>query len=193
MSYQTIAHSTLEVEVCVQNNFDSMEAALLNSQADPSAPGSHATISDTDWENYFYQWLEILQEDLPTAVGYELSLRLTDDREIQDLNAQYRQKDQPTDVLAFASLEVDYPKLKSELAELPVYLGDIVISVETAHRQAQQNRHSLTTELAWLAAHGLLHLVGWDHPDEESLQRMLNQQQTMLEAIGLTIESLEAT
>jgi probable rRNA maturation factor len=196
MSYHTLAHSNLQVEVCVQNNFDLAtlpETTLPGSQETPSTPSGDEAISDEQWENYFSQWLEILQEDLPTAVGYELSLRLTDDREIQDLNAQYRQKNQPTDVLAFASLEVDYPKLASEFAEIPVYLGDIVISVETANRQVQQNRHSLTTELAWLAAHGLLHLLGWDHPDEESLQCMLNQQQMMLGEIGLTVNSLEVT
>ena len=48
-----------------------------------------------------------------------------------------------------------------------------MISVNTAQRQAQQQGHSLPTELAWLATHGLLHLLGWDHPDEESLMQML--------------------
>jgi probable rRNA maturation factor len=68
-----------------------------------------------------------------------------------------------------------------------LYLGDIVISVETAYRQAQQQGHSLQTELAWLATHGLLHLLGWDHPDEESLQGMLYQQETLLKLVNLTI------
>jgi probable rRNA maturation factor len=107
---------------------------------------------------------------------------LTDDREIQSLNQNYRFKDQPTDVLAFAALEVDYPQF-DELNAEPLYLGDIVISVETADRQAQL--HSLETELAWLAAHGLLHLLGWDHPDDASLLRMLDQQQILLNQVGL--------
>jgi probable rRNA maturation factor len=69
-----------------------------------------------------------------------------------------------------------------------------VISVETADRQAQQQGHSLKTELAWLASHGCLHLLGWDHPDLESLKRMLNQQVTLLQAINLeiTLEGLRA-
>lgn len=143
------------------------------------------------WEIWFRRWLEQLdqinEDGLPLHPKhqYELSLRLSDDREIQSFNNQYRFKDQPTDVLAFASLEVDYPQ-SDVLDEEPLYLGDIVISVETADRQAHQHGHTLETEMAWLAAHGLLHLLGWDHPDDESLIRMLNQQQQLLAAVGLT-------
>jgi probable rRNA maturation factor len=63
-----------------------------------------------------------------------------------------------------------------------------VISIETAIGQAQQQGHALEQELAWLAAHGLLHLLGWDHPDDEQLQQMLQQQATLLQTIGLTTE-----
>lgn len=135
------------------------------------------------WQTWFCQWLKALQPKLPASAGYELSLRLTDDAEIQGFNAQYRQKDQPTDVLAFAALEVDFvAPVQSE----PLYLGDIVISVETAQIQAQQQGHSLRQELAWLAAHALLHLLGWDHPDEASLIEMLHQQELLLQTIGMT-------
>jgi probable rRNA maturation factor len=128
-----------------------------------------------------------LQAQLPSAASYELSLRLTDDAEIQELNLQYRQQDKPTDVLAFAALEADVPHAEELRSLLPLYLGDIVISVDTASKQAQQQAHSLTTELAWLAAHGLLHLLGWDHPDEESLLEMLEQQTLLLRVVGFDI------
>ncbi len=145
-------------------------------------------ISTSTWEHWFCQWLETLQPTLPPAEAYELSLRLTDDNEIQALNAQYRNKNQPTDVLAFAALEVNSPQLSPEIQfSIPLYLGDLVISVETAYRQAQQQGHSLQTELAWLATHGLLHLLGWDHPDEERLMGMLNQQEVLLEIVNLTL------
>jgi len=91
-------------------------------------------------------------------------------------------------VLAFASLEVDCPQAVELMEDTPLYLGDIAISVDTAIRQAQQQGHPLKTELAWLAAHGLLHLLGWDHPDEDSLSEMLNQQETLLQIIGLDIQ-----
>lgn len=139
------------------------------------------------WENWFHRWLENLQPHLPPAPSYEIGLRLTDDTEIQSLNAQYRHQDKPTDVLAFAALETDMPNY-AEIVDEPLYLGDIVISVSTALRQAQQQGHSLVTELAWLASHGLLHLLGWDHPDDESLMQMLKQQVIILETVGIDID-----
>ena len=116
-------------------------------------------ISLADWQRWLEVWLTSLDGDLPKSDTYELTLRLTDDSEIQALNSQYRQQNKPTDVLAFAALEAEMPIFQPEEPE-PLYLGDIIISVETAARQAQQNNHSLTIELAWLASHGLLHLLG---------------------------------
>lgn len=166
----------MEVEVSVQDYFSNSSQSI--------------GIEEESWENWFCTWLEILQPDISPNQNYELSLRLTNDAEIQLLNAQYRQKNQPTDVLAFAALEVDFPQPEELLESLPLYLGDIAISVDTAQRQAQQQRHSLQTEILWLAAHGLLHLLGWDHPDEESLNRMLQQQSVLLEAIGFKVENI---
>jgi probable rRNA maturation factor len=138
------------------------------------------------WSEWFVAWLESLCEDLPLTgeEGYEVSLRLTDDREIQSFNLEYRSLDQPTDVLAFAALEVETPKTRESFLE-PLYLGDIIISVETAKRQATEQGHSLIIELAWLASHGLLHLLGWDHPDQESLSAMLREQANLLTSVGL--------
>ncbi len=142
------------------------------------------TITAQDWQQWFQVWLTHLQQD----ANYEIALRLTDDDEIQKLNAQYRHQDRPTDVLAFAALEADIPELPPDLAgsEIePIYLGDIVISATTAAVQAQERDHSHQYELVWLAAHGLLHLLGWDHPDEPSLERMLEQQDVLLSLINI--------
>lgn len=167
-----LSSSSTTVDVNVQN-VDSGAA-----RTDYSSPITEAT-----WKSWFQSWFALCP-NIPPADAYELSLRLTDDAEIQTLNAQYRGKDQPTDVLAFAALEVAVPQ-PVELE--PLYLGDIVISVETAGRQAQQQGHSLALELAWLAAHGWLHLLGWDHPDEDRLMNMLSQQETLLASVGLFI------
>jgi probable rRNA maturation factor len=173
----------MQVEVSVQDCFSTASQSAALSDDEFLCP-----ISPSIWESWLGKWLEILQPDLPLAAAYELTLRLTDDTEIQALNAQYRHKNQPTDVLAFAALEVDSPQLPAQIQlSMPLYLGDVVISVETAHRQAQQQGHSLQTELAWLASHGLLHLLGWDHPDEESLLEMLARQTTLLQIVGMTI------
>jgi len=165
---------------------------LAQQSADASNPPeteASGEISAEIWENWFSVWLENQATDVPVAPGYEVSLRLTADLDMQALNLQYRQQDRSTDVLAFAALEVDCPQLEEMQSSEPLYLGDIVISIDTAKRQAQQQGHPLNTELAWLASHGFLHLLGWDHPDEESLTQMLDRQETLLQAIGLTIQT----
>ncbi|APB34680.1 metalloprotease putative metalloprotease [Gloeomargarita lithophora Alchichica-D10] len=136
----------------------------------------HALVN-LPWQDWLTYWLTDLKP--PLAPSYELGLRLTDDGEIQALNRDYRGQDVPTDVLAFSALEVGVPWV----ADAPLFLGDIVISVPTAQRQAAPG--ALTNELAWLAAHGLLHLLGWDHPDAPRLTQMLAKQEALLKQIGL--------
>ena len=173
----------MQVELYVENCFDQSPPAEAVNLREADIP-----IAVEIWESWFRRWLEILQPNVPSESTYEIGLRLTDDAEIQALNAQYRHQNKPTDVLSFATLEVDFPQIEEITASLPLYLGDIAISVDTAKRQAQQQEHSLSTELAWLAAHGLLHLLGWDHPDEETETRMLEQQVILLKAISIAID-----
>jgi probable rRNA maturation factor len=141
-------------------------------------------ISAESLQKWCKEWLNTLNPKLPQTDMYELSLRLTDDAEITQLNSKFRYKDQPTDVLSFAALEVDTPFCEESE---PLYLGDVIISVETAIKQANQQNHSLAIELAWLTCHGFLHLLGWDHPDEQSLTEMLAQQELLLKDIGLEL------
>lgn len=178
----------MQVEITIQDDI----YELLQAETD-NLEGDRAIIDTETWENWFDRWLEQLAPHLPPAFAYELSLRITNDAHIQALNAQYRHQDKPTDVLAFAALETDFPQPPELLESLPLYLGDIVISVDTAQRQAQQQQHSLQTELAWLATHGLLHLLGWDHPDSDSLKQMLDRQVNLLQSVGINISiSLES-
>ena len=87
----------------------------------------------------------------------ELSIVLTDDEHIHELNKVYRGKDKPTDVLAFAMREGEFSNLAGEL------LGDVIVSIETARRQADARKVEPLSEVTMLVAHGLLHLLGWDH------------------------------
>jgi probable rRNA maturation factor len=96
----------------------------------------------------------------------ELSLLLTGDEQITLLNRDYRKKNRPTDVLAFAQRE---GRLGDRAGLL---LGDLVVSVPTAKRQAMERGVDLTSELTMLLAHGLLHLLGWDH-DTKSKDRLM--------------------
>lgn len=178
----------MQVDVSVQDCFHQAnlsEGSTAERQPADCLSSWTADISEEVWQTWFYQWFEVLNPHLPVAQAYEVTLRLTGDREVQRLNAQYRHQNRPTDVLAFAALELDYPCPQELRTQLPLYLGDIVISVETAQRQAQQGGHSLQYELAWLTAHGLLHLLGWDHPDERSLAGMLSQQTILLQHISI--------
>lgn len=182
--------SPIHVDVNLQDYFfaEALDEGDGGETEETGSERSLAPISPETWETWFHQWLEALNPALSSHQAYELSLRLTDDAEIQSLNTQYLHKNQPTDVLSFPTLEVDYPQLAEEETTSPTYLGDIVISVETAHRQAAEFGHSLQHELAWLASHALLHLLGWDHPDEASLTRMLKQQVLLLQIVGLSID-----
>lgn len=102
----------------------------------------------------------------------ELSVSLVGDRSIQDLNRRYRGEDRPTDVLAFAMREGEAGGSE------PALLGDVVISADTAARQARRRRHSLGTEVQALLVHGILHLLGYDHersPSEARRMRALEK------------------
>jgi probable rRNA maturation factor len=96
----------------------------------------------------------------------ELSIVLCDDRTIHSLNRRHRRKDKPTDVLAFALRE------GPPMAGAQHVLGDVVISLDTARRQAAEHGHSLWREVTLLLAHGLLHLIGYDHRTDAEEARM---------------------
>jgi probable rRNA maturation factor len=98
------------------------------------------------------------------------------DAEIRVLNRDYRQKDRPTDVLSFPQYEPG----ERPAAGLPVHLGDIAISVETAARQAAERGATLTDEVIWLFLHSLLHLIGYDDSTTEGHDEMVRKAQEIL-------------
>jgi|LSQX01.2.fsa_nt_gb probable rRNA maturation factor len=112
----------------------------------------------------------------------EVSLLLTDDEGIQRLNKKYRDIDAPTDVLAFSQIEKlnNLPALNSKGEFL---LGDIVISVETAQRQATELGHSLLYELTLLSIHGFLHLLGFDHDYEKKNDKMKSLEKEIINSV----------
>ncbi len=101
----------------------------------------------------------------------EVSLLLTDDQEIQKLNKKYRNIDAPTDVLSFSQIDASKCSLHP-LCNDEYLLGDIVISVETAQRQADELGHSLLHEINLLLIHGFLHLIGYDHYSKNKTDQM---------------------
>ncbi|MDW8247586.1 MAG: rRNA maturation RNase YbeY [Sandaracinaceae bacterium] len=118
--------------------------------------------------------LRVWAEWMIAALGMEnaeLSLLVCDDETIRQLNAKHRGKNAPTDVLAFALRDVHHPNLPAQAIPEGV-LGDVVISIPKARRQAQRAGHSLEEELSILLAHGILHLLGFDHRDPDEDRRM---------------------
>ncbi len=114
----------------------------------------------------------------------EVSVTLTDDEKIRVINREHRNIDKPTDVLSFPQYtpeEIDTFESNDE-----VVLGDIVISAERARAQSIEYGHSYTRELAFLAVHSVLHLLGYDHMTEEEDKAMREMQKFVLDSINIT-------
>lgn len=113
----------------------------------------------------------------------EVSISFVTDEEIHRLNRDYRDVDRPTDVLSFSFLENEDEVHLLDTAER--VLGDIVISVPTACRQAEEYHHSVRREIGFLLVHGYLHLVGYDHQTPEQEHEMFALQDEVLMEVGL--------
>lgn len=119
---------------------------------------------------------------LAPADPCELSVLLVDDRKIRELNRTHRRTDTPTDVLAFSQREGE------ELTNPPVkqsysLIGDVVISIETAHRQAEENNEPRRKEVALLITHGILHLFGYDDGNPDEYEKMMTRSNEILEVL----------
>ena len=117
----------------------------------------------------------------------EVSITLTDNVYIHELNMKYRNIDRPTDVLSFALNEGEEP----EIVDGPVVnmLGDIIISVERATEQAAEYGHSIAREIAFLTVHGMLHLLGYDHMEEVDRVEMRKEEDYVMEKLGIGREA----
>ncbi|KAB7708733.1 rRNA maturation RNase YbeY [Bacillus aerolatus] len=130
--------------------------------------------------------LKLTAEKEGAAQDSEVSVTFTDNERIREINREYRQKDEPTDVISFALEEMDGEEIEiSGADDLPRVLGDIVISVPRAKEQAEEYGHTFERELGFLAVHGLLHLLGYDHMTEEEEKEMFQRQKEILDEFGL--------
>lgn len=118
--------------------------------------------------------------DLETA---QLSVVLTTDAEVHELNRVYRGVDRTTDVLSFAQREGEDADPSDPL------LGDVVISMDAVERQALDYGHSREREVAFLTVHGILHLLGWDHEQPQEEAHMMAKTEEILAGLGLTRET----
>lgn len=116
--------------------------------------------------------------DIPTAA--EVSLLLTDDRQVQELNMTYRDKNKPTNVLSFAALEGG-----PAFAHEGTMLGDIVIAFGVVEKEARNEEKPLADHLSHLVIHGMLHLLGHDHEDDREAEHMEALEISTLQELGI--------
>ncbi|GIN55816.1 endoribonuclease YbeY [Lederbergia ruris] len=115
----------------------------------------------------------------------EVSLIFVSNPKIQEINKEYRGKDQVTDVISFALEESLEGEVMIQGTQLPRVLGDIIISLDRTEEQAREYGHSFKRELGFLAVHGFLHLLGYDHMNKEDEELMFNKQNEILAGFGL--------
>lgn len=128
----------------------------------------------------------------------EVSILLTDNEGIRGLNREHRGIDEPTDVLSFPNVDYRSPANFSALSDMAedyfnpesgeLVLGDIAINVEKVYEQADEYNHSTLREYAFLIAHSMLHLLGYDHMDEDEAEVMEQRQEEILKRLGINRE-----
>lgn len=150
---------------------------------------------DFDYEVLIKQVVEACIDYEECPYEAEVSVLFTDDEEIRQMNKEFRNIDRPTDVLSFPSIEYDLPGDFSRLEENvndsfhpetgELLLGDIVISVDRAKAQAEEYGHTLKREIAFLTAHSMFHLFGYDHMEEADRLIMEEKQRGVLEQLEI--------
>ncbi|OOE13655.1 rRNA maturation RNase YbeY [Fictibacillus arsenicus] len=115
----------------------------------------------------------------------EVSVTIVTKERIQEINSEYRQKDAVTDVISFAMEEMGEDETEIIGGEETRFLGDIIICLDVAKEQAEEYGHSTEREMGFLAVHGFLHLLGYDHMNEADEKAMFGRQEEILEQYGL--------
>jgi probable rRNA maturation factor len=146
-------------------------------------------LNEIDENNNEYEQLitNVLQKaaELEGIGTSEVSVTLVTKERIQEINKEYREKDSVTDVISFAMEEMGEDEMEIIGGEETRFLGDIIICFDVAKEQAADFAHSMEREMGFLAVHGFLHLIGYDHMTEEDEKRMFGRQEEILEHYGL--------
>jgi probable rRNA maturation factor len=141
-------------------------------------------VVDTD-QKLVEELLQFAAKKQNLSGDIELSVTFVDNDRIQEINKEYRNKDQATDVISFAMEELGEGEVELVGVDMPRVLGDIIISVDRTKEQAEEYGHSYTRELGFLAVHGFLHLLGYDHLTREEEEVMFTLQKEILDEFGL--------
>lgn len=122
--------------------------------------------------------------------NYEVSVTFVDNEEIRKINRDYRNIDTPTDVLSFPMIDYKSNSKPNDVENMDldsgeIVLGDIVISLERAHEQSIDYGHSFQREIAFLMVHGMLHLLGYDHMEENDRKKMRAEEEKILSVLNM--------
>ncbi len=172
-----------EINIFIENIYE--DFAQLNNLELDTAKLTQDAVKMTE---YFLSQPELVKNSCLESYDFSLlyfDIVLTDNNKIQEINSEYRQKDSPTDVITFAIFS-DSPKDERFIFDNEINLGEVIISLDKALSQSKDESHENKTfydELYFLVAHGILHLLGYDHKDEKTLKEMWTIQQEMLTAL----------
>lgn len=167
-----------EINIFIENTYDGFSQPLDIARITKKA------VSMTE---FFLSQPERVEESCLNGYDFRLlyfDIVFCDDEKIHEINREYRGKDRPTDVISFA-IFADSPREERFIFDDEINLGEIIISLDTALAQAKDKNHgnnNFQDELNFLIAHGILHLAGYDHPDEKTLAQMWELQTKMLES-----------
>ena len=134
----------------------------------------------SNYEDIYCHLIEKAFNLLNLSFDPVVSVSFIDNKEIHQINKEYRKIDRPTDVISFAFLDNE-DREKEYNSGMPVILGDIYISLDKAKEQAEEYGHSMKRELCFLFVHGLLHLLGYDHMKKEDEEIRVPLQDKILE------------
>ena len=171
-------HGDLKIDLVFKcNNFSNLSDHFLNNP-------NNIIFECSFWEEVLLCWIKIILDEKDTSFpnfifykkSFSLSLQIINNNEISSINHKWMNKSGPTDVLSFPMLS-DFDTTKDLNF---IELGDLFISLEMAFKQSLEFDHSIKREMLWLASHGLLHLLGWEHNDDNELDNMLNFQEYLI-------------
>lgn len=149
-----------------------------------------------DYEEVIKNVVKMVVETENCPYEVEVNVLLTNNEEIHEANMDFRNIDRSTDVLSFPMVDYDFPADFSLVDETPegylnpetneLLLGDIMVSVDKVYAQAEEYGHSIKREFAFLITHSMLHLLGYDHMEDEEMMVMETKQENILKALGIT-------
>ena len=153
-------------------------------------------VLDFDYEEVIKNVVKRVVDTENCPYEVEVNVLLTNNEEIHEANRDFRNIDRPTDVLSFPMVDYDFPADFSLVNESPegylnpetdeLLLGDIMVSVDKVYSQAEEYGHGIKREFAFLIAHSMLHLLGYDHIEDEERAVMEAKQEAILETLGIT-------